>query len=131
MHLSITTMTPYEMATLAANVAESKKANDIIVLETGKVSYLADFFVICSVDSSAQLKAVADAISAQLDKRGHQPVGRERDQSARWFLLDYGDIVVSIMHRQEREYYQLEQFWSHAHTIPRSTWLQQESRQAS
>jgi ribosome-associated protein len=118
------------MATIAANAAESKKALETIVLETGKVSYLADYFVICSGDNPAQIKAMSDAIQAALEKFGLRPMGEERDKTNKWFLLDYGDIVVHVMHRNERQYYQLEHFWNHANVVERDQWVREE-RQAS
>lgn len=124
------TLSPFDLAAIAANVAESKKASDVVMLETGKVSYLADYFVICSADSTVQIKAIADAIEHEMEKLGQQPVGRERDKSNKWHLLDYGDIVIHIMSRQDRQYYQLEQFWNHANLVDRTNWLQ-EARQAS
>jgi len=124
------TLTPFEMASIAANAAESKKAQETLVLDTAKVSYLADYFVVCSGESSTQLKAIADAIKAHLDNASVQPLGEERDQSNKWFLLDYGDIVVHIMHRQERQFYQLENFWNHADVVERELWTE-EKRQAS
>jgi ribosome-associated protein len=118
------------MAAIAANAAESKKATDTVVLETGKVSYLADYFVICSGESQAQIKAIADAIKTALEKLGHRHLREERDKSNKWFLLDYGDIVIHVMHRQERQFYQLEHFWNHANVVDRQHWLE-DARQAS
>jgi ribosome-associated protein len=118
------------MASLAANAAESKKALETVVLETGKVSYLADYFVICSGESTAQLKAISEAVTSHLEKNGAELIGAERDRSGKWFLLDYGDVIIHILNRQEREFYQLEQFWNHANVIARGRWVQEE-RQAS
>lgn len=124
------TLTPFEMAAIAANAAESKKAIDTVLLETGKVSYLADYFVICSGDSPAQIKAITDSIKASLEKLGLKHLREERDQTKKWFLLDYGDIVIHVMNRQERQFYQIEHFWNHANAVDREHWLE-DARQAS
>ena len=118
----MTSPSAFDLAALAANLAESKKASDTLVLDTGKVSYLADYFVICSGDSPAQIRTIADEIDKAFRKRGQERLGTEQDPSARWYLLDYGDVVVHVMHRQERQFYQLENFWSHASLISPDVW---------
>jgi ribosome-associated protein len=121
----------FELAVLAANLAESKKATNTLVLDTGKVSYLADYFVVCTGDSPAQIRTIADEIDKAFRKRGQVRIGSEMDKSFKWCLLDYGDVVVHIMHRHEREFYQLEHFWSHANTIDPDKWLNTGLQEAS
>lgn len=126
------TLTPFEKAAIAASTAESKKALDTAVLDTGKISTLADYFVVCSGESKSQIKAIADAIAHRLKEFDLTPLGQERDQSAKWFLIDYGDVVIHVMNRKERDYYQLEQYWNHADVISRDEWSHEdEERQVS
>lgn len=125
------TIEPFELAVLAANLAESKKAVDTLVLDTGKVSYLADYFVICSGESPAQIRTIADTIEKAFKQKGLEHIGVERDQSNRWCLLDYGDIVIHVMHRSERQFYQLENFWNHANVVAQEQWLNQRLQEAS
>ncbi|HEY9745304.1 MAG TPA: ribosome silencing factor [Oculatellaceae cyanobacterium] len=117
------TIDPFELVALAANIAESKKAVDTLVLDTGKVSYLADYFMICSGDSPAQIRTIADTIEKAFKQLGLECLGMEQDQSSRWHLLDYGDVVIHVMHRNERQFYQLENFWSHASVVAQERWL--------
>ena len=119
----------FALAALAANIAESKKASETVLLETGQVSYLADYFVICSGESSTQIRTIADDIEKRFKQRGLTPIGKERDAASKWALLDYGDVVIHIMNRQEREYYQLEHFWSHANVVSQEEWLVDEYKQ--
>jgi ribosome-associated protein len=112
----------FDLAALAANLAESKKASDILVLDTGKVSYLADYFIICTGDSPAQIRTIADEIEKAFRIRGQERLGTEQDASYKWCLLDYGDVVVHVMHRNERQFYQLENFWSHANEVAADVW---------
>lgn len=112
----------FDLAALAANVAESKKALDTLVLDTGKVSYLADYFVICSGESPAQIRTITDEIDKLFRQRGQERLGIEHDQAYRWCLLDYGDVVIHVMHRSERQFYQLENFWSHANVVAAEKW---------
>ena len=122
--------TPFEMAALVANAAESKKASNVNVLEVGKISSVSDYFVLCNGESPVQIKAIAEAIADTLEKFGQRPLGQERDRVGRWFLMDYGEVVVHIMHPQAREFYRLEDFWNHALPVERAQWLK-EHRQAS
>jgi ribosome-associated protein len=61
---------------------------------------------------------------------GIAPLGEEKDGNKRWNLLDYGDVVIHVMHPQERQFYQLEQFWNHANVVSQALW-QQDARKAS
>jgi ribosome-associated protein len=123
--------TSFELAALAANLAESKKALDTLVLDTGKVSYLADYFVICSGESPAQIRAIADEIGKAFKQRGQELLGAERDNTGKWCLLDYGDVVIHVMHRNERQFYQLENFWSHANVVSAEKWTRPEYQKAA
>lgn len=120
-----------ELATIAANIAEGKKALETLVLDTGKVSYLADYFVICSGESTAQIRTIADEIEKAFKQLGQQRLGTGQDHGNRWCLLDYGDVVIHVMHKSEREFYQLENFWSHANVVPQEKWLKDELQEAS
>ena len=51
------------------------------------------------------------------------PVRMENDLKNRWNLLDYGDVIVHILHKDERETYAIEKFWSHAFSIPEDVWM--------
>jgi len=121
----------FDLAALAANLAEAKKASDTLVLDTGKVSYIADYFVICSGDSPAQIRTIADTIEKAFKKRGQLRMGTEQDKTYKWCLLDYGDVVIHIMHRNERQFYQLENFWSHANVVAPETWMDPQLQEAS
>lgn len=81
------------------------------------LSNIADYFVICSGDNPAQIRAIADAIDESFSKEKIKPLGREGLESARWVLLDYGDIVIHIFNEQTRNFYDLEKFWIDAPRI--------------
>ena len=101
--------------TLAAvRAALDHKAYDLVVLETGDVSSIADYFVICSGRSDTQVEAIANAIEAALRERGARPLAVEGLPHAQWVLLDYGDVVVHIFYVPVREFYDLERLWIRA-----------------
>jgi ribosome-associated protein len=102
------------LARRIVDLAADKKAADIVLLEIGGLTALADYFVICSGSSERQLGAIADGIAETLRDEGTRPIGREGSSSAHWMLLDFGSVVVHIMAPPEREFYELERLWSEA-----------------
>ena len=92
-------------------MAVDKKAKDTIILELKDLSSLADYFVICSGENPAQIRAIADSIDEYFSKKKIFPMGKEGLDFARWVLLDYGDVVIHIFDQETRAYYDLEKFW--------------------
>ncbi len=107
-----------EIAQLCAEVADSKKAFNIIILDLRKLTYIADYFVICSGSSSTQVSAISDWIGQTLAKSGVQPSHIEGQAESSWVLMDYGDVVVHIFEEQTRIHYSLEKLWSDAGRVP-------------
>jgi ribosome-associated protein len=102
------------LARQIVDLASDKKAADIVLLEIGALTSMADYFVICSGSSERQLGAIADGISEGLRDEGVKPIGREGSSSAHWMLLDFGAVIVHIMAQPERDFYQLERLWAEA-----------------
>ncbi|MBF6605409.1 MAG: ribosome silencing factor [Chloroflexi bacterium] len=100
-------------------VAEDKKASDIVLLDIGSLTTLADHFVICSGGSERQLEAIADGIVEALRADGIRPIGREGVAASHWVLVDFGSVIVHVFTPPERDYYELEKHWSEAKTILR------------
>jgi len=101
----------------AAKIANSKKAKDTLILELKNLSTFTDYFVICSGESSIQVKTIAEAIEEKFSKNKIFLLGREGLSSAHWVLLDYGDVVIHIFNEESRAYYELEKFWLDAPRI--------------
>jgi len=99
--------------------AEDKKAADIVLLDLGELTTVADYFVICSGGSERQIDAIADGILETLRDEGVRPIGREGTPESHWVLLDFGAVIVHVFTPPERDYYQLERHWSQAKTILR------------
>jgi ribosome-associated protein len=102
------------LAKKIADAALSKKAYDVVIMNLRKVTTMADYFIVCSVDSDTQCRAVADAVKQQLLERGETPARREGYSEGRWVLLDYVDVVVHIFHKDVRTFYNLEKLWGDA-----------------
>jgi ribosome-associated protein len=110
---------PIDLARRIVELAEDKKAADIVLLELAPLTTLADYFVICSGGSERQLDAIADGVVWSLRDERVRPIGREGTAASHWVLLDFGSVIVHIFTPPERDYYGLEKHWSEAKTILR------------
>jgi ribosome-associated protein len=96
---------------------ESKKAARIVSLELKEVSLIADYFVIAHGNSDTQVLAIANAVRDAAEENGFPLRSIQGLDAARWVLIDLGDVVCHIFHRDEREYYGLESLWSDAKAV--------------
>jgi ribosome-associated protein len=110
---------PLELARRIVELAEDKKAADIILLEIAPLTTVADYLVICSGGSERQLDAIADGIAEGLKAEGVRLLAREGEAISHWVLLDAGAVIVHVFAPPEREYYALERLWSEAKTVLR------------
>lgn len=108
-----------ELGRRIVDLAADKKAADIVLLDVGGLTTVADHFVICSGGSERQLGAIADGIIEGLKAEGIRPLGREGGAGSHWLLLDYGTVIVHVFAPPERDFYQLERLWAEAPTLLR------------
>ncbi len=101
----------------AVRAAESKKANDIRVLDLREVTSFADYFVICTGGNPRQIQAICEEIGLQLSKQGEYPQSVEGFETAEWVLADYGDFLIHVFSEKARSYYDLERLWRHAKEV--------------
>jgi ribosome-associated protein len=110
-------ITSDELVSMAAKAAEDKKAMNIIALNIKGLSIIADYFLICHGNSDVQVQAIATEIKKKAEEKGQSVRRIEGFDSARWVLVDLGDVVVHVFHRDEREFYNLERLWSDAKVV--------------
>ena len=108
---------PLDLARRIVELAEDKKAADIVLLDLAGLTTMADYFIICSGGSERQLDAIADGIIEGMRDEKIRPIGREGTASSHWVLVDFGFVVVHVFTPPERDYYSLEKHWSEAKTI--------------
>ena len=94
-----------------AEEAEEKKALDIKVLDVSKMTPLADFIVICSGESTPQIRAISSHLKDKAADLGAKPRRREGGERSNWMILDFGNVVVHIMGVEERSRYNLDELW--------------------
>ena len=119
-------MSSYKLACVIGRILDDKIAKDITILNIGSVSSFADYFVICSAQSNTQVKALTENLLFKLKQSLNRlPIGKENDNKNRWNLIDFGDVVVHILHQEDRDAYAIEKFWNNALRIPKDEWLEQ------
>lgn len=101
----------------AFKAADDKRAEEIVVLEMKGISLIADYFLICHGNSDKQVQAIAREIKEKAQEKGYDVKRMEGFDEARWILIDLGDIVVHVFHREERGYYNLERLWGDAPSL--------------
>jgi len=116
---STSDLAPLDLARRIVELAEDKKAADIVLLDLFELTTLADAFVICSGGSERQIAAIADGIVESLRDEGVKPIGREGTPASHWVLVDFGSVIVHVFTPPERDYYSLEKHWSAARVVVR------------
>ena len=116
-------MNPIDIVRTAVKLLDDKKAQDIVVLDIGKLTTLGDYFVICSGGSTTQVKSLADELDQKLSASGLEPRRVENDKSAHWVLLDYGDVLIHIFYHETRDFYCLERLWGDAPRVDTKEFL--------
>lgn len=103
-----------EGAIMAARVARDSKAKEVVVIDLRNISYITDYFVIGSGDSEIQVQSIASHVKEELEGAGMKLLRMEGYREAQWVLLDFGDVVVHIFHKEARKFYNLERLWGDA-----------------
>ena len=108
------------MARAAADYADDKKAEDIVILDMREISPVTDYMVVCSATSLPQLRAVRDEIEDKF-REDHQvrPLAGDRNLESGWLIQHYGDVMVHVFLPDKREFYALEELYNDA---PRVAW---------
>ncbi|MFM9329644.1 ribosome silencing factor [Paenibacillus mesotrionivorans] len=110
---------PEAVMSLVMDAAEDKKAMNLVALNLEGLSMVTDYFVICHGNSETQVQAIATEIRKRADEKGVTVRGIEGVNTARWVLVDLGDVVAHVFHREDREYYNIERLWSDAKVVER------------
>lgn len=107
-------MTEREILTFAVKAADDKRAEDILALNMKGLSLVADYFLICHGNSEKQVQAIAREIKEKAQENNLDVKRLEGFEEARWILIDLGDVVAHVFHKEERGYYKLEKLWGDA-----------------
>ncbi|MCM3716900.1 ribosome silencing factor [Fictibacillus phosphorivorans] len=102
---------------LVVKTADDKRAENITVLDMEGISLVADYFVICHGNSEKQVQAISKELKDVALENNIQLRRMEGYDHARWVLIDLGNVVVHVFHRDDRGYYNLEKLWGDANTV--------------
>jgi ribosome-associated protein len=103
-----------ETALLCVRFALERKAYDVVLMEVGGLTSLADYFLICTGRSDTQVQAIAQGLEENLKRIGTRLRSIEGFSRGQWVLMDFGDVVVHIFYEPVRRFYDLERLWSQA-----------------
>lgn len=100
-----------QMAKLAIEALEDKKAEDIRIIDISEVSVIADYFIIAGGNNRSQIQALCDNVEEKMGRAGNMVRQIEGYDTANWILMDFGDVIVHIFDRDNRLLYDLERIW--------------------
>lgn len=110
-----------KLAQLCRDLAENRKAEDVVVLDVRKLSSVTDYFVIATGTSEPHLRAIHDEIVDRLrDEKGLRPNSVEGRTDSNWVVVDFVDVLIHVMRKDMRERYDLEGLWGDAPRVRRS-----------
>lgn len=102
------------MVDIVTKACDDKRAENIVILDMKEVSLMADYFLICDASNERQVQAIAREVKDVAEEQGISVKRMEGFDKARWVLVDIGDVVCHVFHRDERMYYNLEKLWGDA-----------------
>ena len=106
-----------EVAKAAVKVLDAKKGNNIKVLKIDEKTTIGDYFVICSGNSSTQIRTLADEVEYQLKQGGVPHVNLQGTDSDEWKIIDCFEVIVHVFSNEARDFYKLEKLWADAEEI--------------
>ena len=109
--------TPRQLALIAAEICDEKKAKDIVILDVRKITTISDYFIICSTSNERQARAIAEDLRLRMRELGKSEMGVEGMKDGRWVLQDFADIVLHVFHESQREFYDIEGLWADAKQV--------------
>lgn len=108
-------VTPLELARVAAVAADDKKAADVVLLDLSAKTDVCDYFLICTGENARQVDAIVDEVRERVSANcGVSPLSCEGREGLSWVLVDYGAVVVHVFRRETRDFYRLENLWADA-----------------
>ncbi|MFE5671709.1 ribosome silencing factor [Agromyces sp. NPDC056523] len=121
----------HRLLAAAARAADAKGGEDLVALDVSEPLPFTDVFLLVSGNSERNVVAIADAVVESVRDAGNDVLRREGRDAGRWALLDFGDLVVHVFHREERMYYGLERLWRDCPPIPVAPLIERDGSAAS
>ena len=113
--------TAAEVAKVIADVLDAKKGRDVKIIHVEEKTVIAEYFVLCTGNSSTQVKGLVGEVEYQLERRGVTPYNVEGRDNNSWILMDYSNIIVHVFSREAREFYNLDKLYGDSSSVSVST----------
>ena len=107
----------FEVAKVIADVLDAKKGRDVKIIHVEEKTVIAEYFVLCTGNSSTQVKGLVGEVEFRLGERGVQPYNVEGRDNNSWILMDYSNVIVHVFSREAREFYNLDKLYGDSETI--------------
>ena len=104
-------MTSRQLSIRIARICDEKKAEEILILDVRKLTFLTDFFIVASTRHERQSQAIAEEIRKTMKGIGVQELGQNARKASQWVLQDFGDVVIHLFKTDQREFYDIENLW--------------------
>jgi ribosome-associated protein len=104
-------LTPAGLKNKAVKTLKDNKAIDVVALDIKKLTDIADYMIICTANSTTHVKTLIKKVREQLALSQIKPIGIEGENACEWMLADFGDVIVHVMLKPTREFYNLEKLW--------------------
>ena len=114
---SLANAAPEELAHAIFDILDAKKAQNIKVLQVRDQTIITDYFVICTGNSSTQVKSLGGEVEFKIEEREVAPAHFEGRDNNGWIVLDYGTVIVHIFNRENRDFYKLEKLYGDAEEV--------------
>ncbi len=115
-------MVPKKLRDRVVHALEELKGREIVALDVSRATSVTDYMVIASGTSNRHVKALVDSVLESSKASGVATIGVEGRETMEWVLVDLGDVVVNVMQKDAREFYDLERLWSEVpREVPRDT----------
>ncbi len=111
----------FEVAKVIAEVLDAKKGRDVKIIHVEEKTVIAEYFVLCTGNSSTQVKGLVGEVEYQLEKRGVTPYNIEGKDNDSWILMDYSNIIVHVFSREARDFYNLDKLYGDSSAVSVST----------
>ncbi|NLL56726.1 MAG: ribosome silencing factor [Clostridiales bacterium] len=110
-------MTPSQLKDNIINYLQEKKAVDLTVINVTDQTTIADYFIIATGKSNAQVKALTEHLEEKMEEKEVFAIRKEGVREARWVVLDYASVIVHIFNDEARDFYNLEKLWGNTSNI--------------
>ncbi len=107
-------------------ILNTRKAHEVKLLHVEDQTVLTDYFVICTGNSSTQVKSLAAEIEYKMGLCNLQPLHIDGYSEGQWTVLDFASVMVHIFTGDARSFYKLEKLWGETCEVDISPYLTEE-----